>query len=242
MKSLTDKIAVVAGASRGIGRAVAITLARHGCDVVLVARDQGALLQTATEVKKTGRKALVCAADISNLNEIQHIVGQIQTTFGNVDILYNGVAGELEDTVYDADPDAIASFIQTTLVGAIWLTQALLPLMKGASAHIINIITDWAVSNTSGPSTFVAGKYGVLGFGQALSKEVLAQGVRVTNILPGDVASDLSIDDSLEEVTDTYGISKIPLNDLVEVILLILRLEIAKIDQIIMTPTDPQYG
>jgi short-subunit dehydrogenase len=96
--------------------------------------------------------------------------------------------------------------------------------------------------NTSGPSTFVAGKYGLLGFGQAVSKEVLPRGVRVTNILPGDVASDFSIDDNLQKVVGKYGISKIPLNDLVEIILLTLKLELAKIDQIVVTPIDPNYG
>jgi NADP-dependent 3-hydroxy acid dehydrogenase YdfG len=242
MKTLTDKIAVVAGASRGIGRAVAITLARHGCDVALLARDREALCKTASEVNMTGRQALVCAIDMANWREVQQAVEQIQATFGIVDILYNGVAGALEDNIYNAEPGAIANFVQTTLTGSIWLTQALLPLMQRPGAHIINIITDWAMPNTCGPSTFVAGKYGVLGFGQALSKEVLAQGVRVTNILPGDVASDLSIHASVAEVTEKYGISKIPLSDLVEVIVLILRLDLAKIDQIIITPADPQYG
>lgn len=242
MKSLTGKIAVVAGASRGIGRAVAIALARHGCDIALIARDQKELAQTATEVKEAGQKTIVCAIDIANLEEVQQAAEQIQKTFGSVDILYNGVAGSLEENIYDADPSAIANFIQATLTGTIWLTQSLLPLMKGPDAYVINIITDWAMPNTSGPSTFVAGKYGLLGFGQALSKEVLAQGVRVTNILPGDVASDFGIDTSLKEVTDTYGISKIPLCDIIEVILLLLRLDLAKIDQIIITPIDPNYG
>jgi 3-oxoacyl-[acyl-carrier protein] reductase len=242
MKTLIDKIAVVAGASRGIGRAVAITLAHHGCDVALIARDREALCKTATEVKMAGRHALVCAIDMANLHEIQQAAEQIQRTFGTVDILYNGVAGSLEDDIYNAEPTAIARFVQTTVTGAIWLTQALLPLMHGPDAHIMNIVTDWAMPNTSGPSTFVAGKYGLLGFGQALSKEVLAQGVRVTNILPGDVASDLSLHASVAEVTEKYGISKIPLSDLVEVIVLILKLDLAKIDQIIITPADPQYG
>jgi len=242
MKTLTDKIAVVAGASRGIGRAVAITLARHGCDVALIARDREALCNTATEVQMAGRQALVCAIDIAHLQEVQQAAEEIQAAFGTVDIFYNGVAGALEDDIYHAEPAAIAHFVHTTLTGSIWLTQVLLPLMHGSDAHIINIVTDWAMPNTTGPSTFVAGKYGILGFGQALSKEVLAQGVRVTNILPGDVASDLSPHASVAEVTEKYGISKIPLSDLVEVIVLILKLDLAKIDQIIITPADPQYG
>lgn len=242
MRTLTDKVAVISGASRGIGRAVAVTLARHGCDLALVARNQIELERTAKEVRKTGRQAMVYALDITNLREVHQAANQISSDFGHVDILYNGISGNLENDIYTAEPTAIANFVQTTLVGSIWFTQALIPLMKRPTTHIINIITDWAMPNTSGPSTFVAGKYGLLGFGQALAKEVLEQGIRVTNILPGDVASDLSIDDSIQTVSEHYGISKVPLGDLVEVIVLILKLDLAKIDQIIITPLDPQYG
>ncbi len=241
MRSLANKVAVVAGASHGIGAAVAVALAREGCDVALIARSEDELEQTAYAVEREGRRAYICVTDISDLREVQHAVRHIREQFGRVDILYNGVAGSLEDDVYNADPQEIAHFMQSTLTGAIWLTQGLLPLMRSSQAHIVNIITDWAQPNTTGPSSFVAGKYGLLGFGQALSREVLAQGVRVTNILPGDVASDLSLDDSLETVIEQYGISKIPLSDLVEVILLTLKLDSAKVDQLILTPVDPEY-
>jgi len=242
MKSLINKVAVLAGANGGIGSAVALSLAQEGCNLVLLARNGEQLQQTADEIKSlTDCKVLVCPTDLSSFAAVQQTIARIQRVFKRVDILYNGVAGRLEDSIFEANPEEIGYFIQSTLTGTIWLTQGLLPLMPGSEAHIVNMITDWAMPNTSGPSTFVAGKYGLLGFGQALSKEALPRGVRVTNILPGDVASNLPLQKNTEEVVETYGVSKIPLSDIVNVILLCLKLELAKIDQLVLTPVDPEY-
>lgn len=238
MRSLVNTVGVIAGASRGIGAALAVALAREGCDVALLARSADGLAQTASAVEQAGRQACICVTDLAERQEIQQTVARIQARFGGVDLLYNGVAGTLEEDVYSADQEEIGHFIQSTLTGAIWLTQALLPLMR-PPAQIVNIITDWAQPNMAGPSTFVAGKSGLLGFGQALSQEVRGQGIRVTNLLPGDVASDLSLDQSLHSVRERYGNRKIALSEVVEVILLTFRLESATVDHLLLTPLDP---
>lgn len=241
MKSLNGKIAVVTGASKGIGAALAITLAREGCDIILVARNKDGLMKTADEVKKTGKQALVISADVSNLKEIERIGNEIQSNFDRVDILYNGIGDDLEDDIFEADPERLAYSIQTVLIGNMCVTQKILPFMKESGGHVINVITDWAMPNTNGPSIFVAGKYGLKGFGQALSKEVIANGVKVTNILPGDTASEFGVDDQLELVTKKYGDKKISLADILAIILLCLKLESSKIDQVLISPINPEY-
>ncbi len=241
MRSLKNCVAVVTGASRGIGRAVAIALAREGCDIVAVARDAEALEGTARSVRAARQRAFVQPTDLSRLLDIEATVDAIQRLTPRVDILYNGAAGQAEEDIYGIDCRQIGDFIQSTLTGTIWLTKLLLPVMP-AGSHIINIVTDWALPNSGGPSTFVAGKCGILGFGQALSKEVIKKGIRVTNILPGDVASDLALDDGIAAVAARHGEKMIPLADLIGIMLAAIRLDSAKIDQIVITPSDPNYG
>ncbi len=238
MRSLENRVAVVAGASRGIGAALALALAREGCEVALLARSGEGLARTAQAIEPTGQHACLCVTDLTDWQAIQQTVGRIKARFGRVDLLYNGVAGSLEEDIFHAAPQEISTFLHSTLTGTIWLTQSLLPLM-GEGSHIVQIITDWAQPNTTGPSSFVAGKYGVLGFGQALSQEVRAQGIRVTNLLPGDVASELSLDEPLARVRERYGTSKMAVSELVEVILLILKLSSARVDHLLLTPVDP---
>jgi NAD(P)-dependent dehydrogenase (short-subunit alcohol dehydrogenase family) len=241
MKSLQNTVAVIAGASKGIGAAVAVALAREGCDLALIARNEAGLEKTADLVRQAGRQALVCPTDLSNSESVQTAANKIGETYKQVDVLYNGVAGGLEKNIFDAQPAQVDLFIRTTLTGSIWLTHAMMPLMNPTESHVINMISDWALPRTSSPSTYVAGKYGLLGFGWALSKEALPKGVRVTNILPGDIASRLTLDDGPELAAEKFGTSKIPLIDFVNVVLLILKLQVAKIDYLIMTPSDPNY-
>lgn len=244
MKTLVDKVAVVTGASYGIGKALAITLAREGCDLVLIARDKDNLGETAKRVKNEGRSALVCPTDITDYSQVEAMVSAIKSKHNKVDILFNGAAIWVDSDLENTDPVQIKSLIETILTGTLWVTKSLLPLMeKSEEAHIVNQITDWGLPGSHGPAPFSAAKFGVYGFGQSFSKEAVKKGILVTNIFPGEVASTYDIDDDVDQVIGTEGNAKIPLSDMVNAVIFALKQSIAtKIDTIVMTPSNADYG
>lgn len=240
MNEIRQKKAVVAGASRGIGAAFAVCLARAGYDVALIGRAKSDLGKTAARIIDAGRNAVVCAGDLGKHRDVEEMVSKIEQEFGYVDVLYNGVAGTVDAPLSEVSEAEVEEMVRDTVVGTIWLTKGLLPIVNEGGC-ILNIITDWAMPNSSGPTTFVAAKYGVLGFGQALAREVVGRRIKVTNVLPGDTASDVDIDEPMTSIERMYGDSKMPLSELIKVLLLAISLKNARIDEIVLTPTDPGY-
>jgi 3-oxoacyl-[acyl-carrier protein] reductase len=243
MSSLEGKVAVITGASYGIGRAVSIGLAREGCDVVLVARGEGGLQATASRVREAGRKAVVCQADISKIDDIQRLASIVQSEFGHLDILWNGAFGWIDGPI-EQNPEAdLAYFVDSSVRGPILVTRALMPLLlQSSSPHIINVSADWEFPANNGISAFIAAKRAIAGLGIALAKEKWAK-VKITNLHPADVASvGYDLDDPVEEVVAKTNNAKIPLRELVDLVIFVLKLDHMVVHQIDFKPIRQEIG
>src|SRR5262245_59253092 len=107
MRSLNGKVAVIAGGSKGIGAGVALALAREGCDVALIARRTALLEGVAAKIRDAGSKAVICSGDLAVQADVVRMTDTIKAELGRVDILYNGVAGNLEADIFGAEPEKV---------------------------------------------------------------------------------------------------------------------------------------
>ena len=182
MTTIQDKVAVVTGAGRGIGRAVAVELARMGARVVVAAR-------SSSEVEETARmigNASAVSTDVRNKDEVHRLLDHAASNFGPVDILVNaagvGVSGPLVDFT-DGDYDAI---LDTNLKGVFFASRCVLPSMIARrTGHIINIASIAGKVGSANLAVYCASKFGLVGFTQSLAEEVRQHGIRVSLVCPG---------------------------------------------------------
>lgn len=243
MENLQEKIAIVTGASYGIGRAVAIGLAREGCKVILVARGEEGLRETLKRIEDEGHQADIHITDISKLDSINSLVSFVNNKYGKVDILWNGAFGWLSGKIEELSEEDTANFIDTSVRGPILVTQQLMPfLLKSKSPHIINVAADWEFPEGMEISAFIAAKRALAGFGIALQKEKHSQ-IKVTNLHPADVASvDYDVDESVDSLLERTDSKMIPLKELVELVIFILKLKGTIVHQIDIKPIDQSIG
>lgn len=191
--SLAGKVAVVTGASSGIGEATALALAAHGAAVVLVARREDRLQALAEQVRGAGGRAEVVAADLADETQARLTVERAVSAFGRVDILVNNAGLMLLGPVTGADTTDWRRMIEVNLLGLMYTTHAALPPMRaGGGGHIVNIssVSGRGASPTS--AGYSASKWGVGGFSEGLRQEVRLDRIRVTVIEPGVVATELT--------------------------------------------------
>ena len=192
-EELKGQVAVVTGASRGIGKATALELARRGADVVLVARSGDALEAVADEIKALGNKALAVPADISDRSQVSAMAERVRENFGHVEILVNNAAilGPIEH-VRRVDPSEWIRTIEIDLIGVFNVTQSVLPFMIFQQyGHIINISSGASVHPRRGWSAYSASKAGVDQFSRVLALEVADFNILVNVVYPGVVATEM---------------------------------------------------
>jgi len=187
------KIAIITGASSGIGEATAKRLARDGMCVTLAARRSEELERVAQKIQASGGQALAVSTDVRDRAAIQRMVDATLGQWGRVDVLVNNAGAGYSSRVVDLDPDRLRDQIGVNLIGVIECAQAVLPAMlKRKSGHIVNIASIAGLVATPGSSTYAATKFGVVGFSDALRREVQRSGVHVTAFCPGFVATGFS--------------------------------------------------
>lgn len=187
--SLTGKVAVITGASRGIGHAAALALAREGADVVLTARTAEDLQALAAKVEQeTGRNALVVAADLSQGADVARLKEQALATFGRVDILVNNVGVARYATVMETTLDDYDWMMNTNMRSTFLCTHAFLPeMLDRQDGAIITVSSQAGLYGFRGEAVYCATKFAQVGFCQALDHEVREHGVKVSLICPGGV-------------------------------------------------------
>ena len=191
---LEGKKALVTGASRGIGRAIALALAAEGADVVVnYAGSEAAAKAVAAEIEAMGRKALVLQADISSNESATAMVDAAVKEFGRIDILVNN-AGITRDGLLmrmkEEDWDAV---LTTNLKGVFNYTKAAVKyMMKQKAGRIVSISSVVGLMGNAGQANYAAAKAGVLGFTKAVAKEVAARGITVNAIAPGFIQTDMT--------------------------------------------------
>lgn len=188
MGFLDGKVAVVTGGNRGIGRAIAEALARDGARVALTARSQSAADRAATEI---GGSALGIACDVRSYDMVQGLFREVEKRAGGVDILVNNAGIGIFGPVAEMDPEDWRAVIETNLNGVFYCTREAIPLMKRRGGGYIFNISSLAGKNPfANGAAYNASKFGLNGFSEALMMEVRYDGIRVSYLMPGSVATE----------------------------------------------------
>lgn len=191
-KPLAGRVALVTGASSGIGEATARALAMAGAHVALAARRRERLDALAQELAKSGAQVLVIAADLAQEAENRRIVAETEARFGRLDILVNNAGVMLLAPVDAADPADWRRMLELNVLGLMVSTQAALPGMRArGGGHVVNISSTAGRLPNANISGYSASKFGVFAFSESLRKEVYKDGIRVSVIEPGVVATEL---------------------------------------------------
>ena len=183
---LTGEVAIVTGASSGIGAATARELARRGATVVLAARRAGLLEAQARSIREAGGEAIAIPADLADACDVSMLAERAQTAFGRVDVLVNNAGASWSRPLASSPPDQITSLAQVNLLGAMLLTRAVLPgMLERRHGAIIS------VGSLSGrvamEPLYSATKYGLRGFSLALRRQLAGTGVSVSLVSPGNI-------------------------------------------------------
>lgn len=197
-QSLSGKVALVTGAGKGIGKAVAIALANERVNVGLLARTEADLKNAVKEVEALGVKAAYAAIDISSQEEVEQAVKNLTQELGSVDILINNAGIGSFAKLLDMDPQDWKKIIDVNLMGTYYMTRAVLPqLIEKNGGDIINISSTNGLNGAATSSAYSASKFGVIGLTESLAQEVRRNNIRVTALTPSTVATELAINTNL---------------------------------------------
>lgn len=193
MSQLANQVAVVTGAGRGIGRAIALKFAAEGADIACVSRTAENSEKVAREVRALGRQAWAYAVDVADASAVAAAAEKILADAGRVDILVNN-AGVTRDTLLmrmsDADWDTV---LDTNLKGAFLFTKALArSFIKQRSGRIINVSSVVGLIGNAGQCNYAASKAGLIGFTKSVAREVASRGITVNALAPGFVETDMT--------------------------------------------------
>ncbi len=187
MSSLSNKTVVLTGASRGIGRSTAVTLARAGARLALISRDQGALEKLSSEVTQAGGQALVAPADLGEVAAIPELAEALLRELGPIDALINNAGTFLEKDFIKTTDRELRHVLDVNLLAPFALTRALLPALRQSRGQVINVASTSALQGYPQQSGYCASKAALLGMMRALALEEKPHGVRIHTLCPGGV-------------------------------------------------------
>jgi len=193
MFSLRDKVAVVTGASQGIGRDTAHALAEAGAKVAVAARNEEKLAELVQEINGKGGEAFAVKMDVADLDQIKSGFKSILEKFGKIDILVNNAAITRDGLAIRMKPDDWDAVIRTNLTGAHFcIQQVLSTMMKARAGRIINISSVVAESGNAGQANYVAAKAGIIGLTKAIAIEIASRNITVNAVAPGFIESPMT--------------------------------------------------
>lgn len=209
--SLEGKKALVTGASRGIGRSIAIALAEAGADVAInYSGSEAAAVETAQAVEALGRRAIVIKANVGKADEFEAMVKEVIGQFGAVDILVNNAGITRDNLIMRMKEDEFDQVIETNLKGVFNGIKAVTrSMMKQRSGRIINISSVVGVLGNPGQANYVAAKAGVIGLTKASARELASRGITVNCVAPGFIQTEMT--DKLPEDMRESLAGQIPL-------------------------------
>ncbi len=198
MESLKGKNAIITGAGKGIGRAIAMALASEGVNTGLISRTQSDLESLSKEISSLGVRSSAASASVSDITSVNAAVESIQKDLGNIDILINNAGIAKFGNFLDLEPADWEDQIKVNLFGVYYVTRAVLPQMiERKTGDIINISSTAGLKGSAMTSAYSASKFGVMGLTDSLMQEVRKHNIRVTALNPSTVVTDLAKNSNL---------------------------------------------
>jgi 3-oxoacyl-[acyl-carrier protein] reductase len=222
MNDLKNKNALITGAGKGIGKAIALALAKEGVNVILLARTQEEIENVAAKARSLRVKALAITADVADINSVNAAVEQALAEFKTIDILINNAGIAAFGKFMELEPADWERIIQVNLMGTYYVTRAVLPnMIERQTGDIINISSTAGLSGNALTSAYSASKFAVLGLTDSLMQEVRKHNIRVTALTPSTVATDMAKELKL---TDGNPEKVMQAEDMAELIIVQLKL------------------
>ena len=191
-QSLQDQVAIITGAGSGIGRAVALSLARAGAKVVLAARTKQNLDAAANEITKNGGTALVIPTDVGNEQQVEALVAKTKTAFGHIDILVTSAGGAVFGPLLESRTEDWDTMININLRGPyLCCKHVIREMIPRGRGHILNVLSIASTHILPGSTGYTASKFGALGLTKVIAAEVRSSGIKVTAVIPGAVDTPL---------------------------------------------------
>lgn len=193
-KPLSGQVAVVTGAGRGIGAAIALRLASLGSTVVLCGRSMKPLQATASEIAGFGGQAKVVQCDVSNLDSVQALAGFVEKTFARIDVLVNNAGvGSFSAPLHELTPEDWEKVLNTNLRGVYYCIRSFAPAMiRAKTGHIVNISSLAGKNALANGAAYAASKWGLNGLSYSVAEELRPHNIRVAVVCPGSVDTELS--------------------------------------------------
>lgn len=191
---LKGKTAIITGASRGIGKSIALTLAAQGANVVInYSKNEKAAMAVADEVKKMGVSALVLKADVSKFDEVENFVDKVLKEFDGIDILVNNAGITKDNLLIRMSEEDFDSVMKVNMKGVFNFTKSVSRIMmKQRHGKIINISSVVGIKGNAGQSNYAAAKSAIIGFTKSIAIELASRGINVNAIAPGYIESDMT--------------------------------------------------
>ena len=211
-KPLEGRIALITGASRGLGRAMAVALAQGGAKLALVARDKDKLEETAAEVVAAGSEARIFIADVAREADVERLKHEVAQAYGHVDILINNAGINNRKHLVDFTLEEWQLVMDTNVTSVFLMCRAFIPMMKGRGyGRIINMTSIMAHVSLPGRTVYSTTKTALLGLTRALAQELAPDAITVVGISPGPFGTEMNIPIMQNPEINAQFMSKIPL-------------------------------
>jgi len=207
---LKDKVGIVTGGGRGIGREIALTLAREGTNIVLVDVDENTLSQTAKEIENIGVKVMTSRTDVTNMADTEKLADEVNNKFGRIDILVNNAGITRDNLIMRMKEDEWDKVLSINLKGTFNCTKAVSRYMlKQRNGKIVNIASIIGIGGNAGQANYAASKAGVIALTKSAAKEFASRNINANAIAPGFIQTAMT--DVLKEEVKQKMLERIPL-------------------------------
>lgn len=192
-QNLKDKVAVVTGSSRGIGKAIALELANSGAKIVVTGTNEEKLKSSLQEILETGTEAIAIKCNVGDFNDAKMLIEETLKSFVRIDILVNNAGITRDNLIVRLSEEDWDKVIEVNLKGVFNCTKAVIrTMMKQRYGKIINITSVVGVSGNGGQSNYSASKAGIIGFSKSLAKELSSRNINVNCVAPGFIETDMT--------------------------------------------------